>query len=336
MNAEMKAICLIAKEGVKFQRVPAPVKANPDHVIIKMIACAINPGDQAFINRPLPPGSSISLYNVYGASGAGTIIAVGAGVQEGYIGKKVSSYRSLRSSDSLIGTWCEYSHMPIADCVLLPDNANPDEYSGSLVNIITPYGFLKQVSAEGHKGILSTAGASATGIALAGICQAYNFPLIPIVRNEASKAELEALGATNIVVQNDPAFKQQLQAMAQKEETTAIFDGVGGEILNKIIDLIPNNSTIYSYGYLGGETPLTINTRVLTSKGISIKPFANFKTQTVRDPQQLEKALKEIGELIHMPHFKTKPGKKFRLEQINDALSFSAEKRAKAVLCPWE
>jgi NADPH:quinone reductase-like Zn-dependent oxidoreductase len=168
-----------------------------------------------------------------------------------------------------------------------------------------------------------------------GICLAYNFPIISIVRTEVDKKELEELGAKNIVVQTDSDFKLYLKELSQKLETTAIFDGVGGEILNTIIEVIPFNSTIYSYGYLGGQTLLTIHTSILM-KGITIKGFGNFRTKTVQSPQNLEKALKDISEIITMPHFKTKIGKKFKLEEINDALQFLSESGGKAVLYPFE
>src|SRR5450631_593849 len=97
------------------------------------------------------------------------------------------------------------------------------------------------------------------------------------------------------------------------------------------MDTIPNNSVIYCYGFLGGGTPLTIHTSLLM-RGITIKGFSNFRTATVQDPQNLEKALKEISRIVHMPHFKTQIGKKFRLEEINDALQFVSEKGGRAVL----
>ena len=149
----MNALCLIPNEGIKRQQVRQPETAKPGHVLIKMEACAINPGDKAFINRPLPAGSVLSLYNIYGVSGAGRVIAAGDGVPDIYKGKMVSMYRSLRFSEDMIGTWCEYAHMHYLDCIILPDDARPEEYAGSVVNAITPYAFFQQVSAEGHREI---------------------------------------------------------------------------------------------------------------------------------------------------------------------------------------
>ena len=334
MEKKMNALCLIPNEGVKLQQVRQPESAKPGHLLIKMQACAINPGDKAFIKLPLPPGSVLSLYNVYGVSGAGTVIATGDGVPEAYRGKKVSMYRSLKFSEDMIGTWCEYAHMHYLDCIILPDDAVPEEYAGSVPNAITPYGFLQQVSAEGHKGIISTAGTSATGIAMLGICLANNFPLVSIVRNEAGKKELAALGATHIAVQNDPAFRQQVQEFSKELSATAIFDGVGGEVLNKIIEVIPNNAAIYLYGYLGDAIPLTVHTRTLSAKGITISPFVNFRTETVMNPQRLEKALQDLRAIFHQPHFKTKPGPTYSFAEINDALAFTAAHGEKPILSP--
>lgn len=327
----MKSIIIEGNE-VKLQDVPQPGNPASGNLIIKMIAAGINAGDLAFIGGAFPPGSiPVSQHNICGVSGVGKVLKLGAGVPEEYLGQNVTVYRSLKYDDHITGTWSEYAELPFLHCTIVPENLDIEDYTGSLVNVITPYAFLKQITEEGHKGIVATAGNSATGIAMLGICQAYNFPLISIVRTDNDKAELEQLGAENIVVQDNPEFKNQFKDLAQRLSATAIYDGVGGEILNKIIDVLPINSTVYAYGYLGGKTPLTIHTSLLM-KGLTLKAFGNFRTKTVQDPQNLQDALKAISKIIHMPHFKTKIGKKFTFSEIKEALSYKSENGAKAVL----
>jgi len=327
----MKAIVL-ANDVLTVQQVTKPTKAKPGHLLVKMKSSAINSGDKFFLKNPAPPGTVKSLYDIKGVSGAGTVLQTGEGVPEEYLGKNVAFYRQLKFSESVVGAWSEYAHVPFLDCAILPAGADPDEYSGSMVNTITPFAFLKEIISEGHKAIISTAGNSATGIALLGFCLTYNFPLISIVRNEEGRKELEGLGAKSIVVQSDPDFGVHLSDMAQILNATAIFDGVGGDILNKILTLIPRSSVIYSYGYIGDEVPFSFHTSTLALKNIIIRPFSNFNTETVKNPGNLEKALKEISKLIHLPHFKTKIGKRFRLEEINDALTYSGSNGKKAIL----
>jgi len=327
----MKAIVLL-DDVLTVQNVKRPITAEPGHLIVKMNSSAINPGDKFFMKYPTPPGTVKSLYDIKGVSGSGEVLQIGEGVPNEYLGKNVAFYRQVRYSESVVGAWSEYSHVHFLDCAILPEDADPADYSGSMVNIITPYGFLKQIIDEGHKGIISTAGNSATGIALLGFCLTYGFPLISIVRTEEGRKELEALGAKNIVVQSDANFSQTLIDLAQALNTTAIFDGLGGDILNKILALLPGNSVIHTYGYIGDTVPFSFNTRTLALKNISIRPFSNLATETVKNPEKLAEAIKEISRLIHMPHFKTKIGKRFRLEEIEDALVYSGGNGKKAVL----
>jgi NADPH:quinone reductase-like Zn-dependent oxidoreductase len=54
-------------------------------------ACAINHGDKMFLARPATiSGLNTSLYNVWGASGAGCVVAVGADLPADLIGRKVA------------------------------------------------------------------------------------------------------------------------------------------------------------------------------------------------------------------------------------------------------
>jgi NADPH:quinone reductase-like Zn-dependent oxidoreductase len=332
MTELMNGICKIPNGGVELTRIPRPEKALPEHLLIRMEYAAISHGDKAFINRPLPPGSATSLHDVYGSSGVGEVIGVGEDVPKEYLGKHVAIFRSLHNTDVTIGSWSDYTHMHHLCCVIIPDNAKSEEFAGSLSNIITAYAFRMQSLAEGNIGIISTAGTSTTGIMMLGIALALQFPLISIVRNEEGKQLLKGLGATYVLAQDEPDFNNQLKETALKLNATAIYDGVGGAALNKIIDLVPNDSMIYSYGLLGDDTPLHVFMRQILFRGLTIKSFSTNRSQTLRDPKQLSLALKLIPDIIDMPHFKTKVGKKFKLYEIDDALAYTPTGIGKAIL----
>ena len=335
MNKRMKAICLAAANQVELQNVPVPEKTEPGHYIVKMTACGINAGDKAFITGLFPKGTiPVSQYEIGGVSGVGVIEQVGSDMDKSLIGKNVTIYRSLKFGDSIVGAWSEYAHVHQHHCVLLPTGVNPEEYAGSLVNVITPYAFLKQAASEGHKGVIATAGTSATGIAMLGVCQIYDFPIISIVRDEAGKNELEAFGANHVLSEADTDFKQQLAGLSQQLGVTAVFDGVGGSLINRIVDAFARHTTIYSYGYLGGPVPYTIPTGLFIAKALTVKGFGNFTSKTVQDPQLLNEALDELSKIIDRPHFKTKIGKKFGFGEIKNALDYSSAGGGKAILYP--
>jgi NADPH:quinone reductase len=328
----MKALCVGANQTVVLREIPTPDKPAADHVIIRMDACAINPGDKFFLGRTPPPDLARSLYDVWGVSGAGTVMAAGEGVAPSYVGRKVAVYRSLQKTADLIGTWSEYSQLHRLNCVVLPDELNAQDYCGSLVNAITPYAFWKQAASEGHKGVLITAGASASGIAMLGIALAYRIPAVSMVRDEEGKAELKNLGAENVLVQTAKTFESDIAEMTERLETTAVFDGVGAELVNRIVGSLPLHSTVYSYGFLGKERLFSIAGDLLMGRHLTLKSFSNFRSPTVQDPLELETALQQLSGIIAQPHFKTKRGKAFEFENVDEAISYVGRHGEKPIL----
>lgn len=328
----MKAIVITGKGNVALQEVPQPEQPPQGHVVIQMTEIGINAGDHFLISGLAPPGFfPESKFNIAGVSGVGKVIAAGEGVPEKYLNSHVTVYRSLRFSEDIVGSWSEYAQLPYLECAIIREGLDPADYSGSLVNIITPYGMYRQAMAEGHQGIIVTAGNSATGQAMLGICQHADIPVIAIVRNEAGMQELEALGAAHVLIHGSEQFRDELRALSESLKTTAVFDGVGGGALNTMMDVLPFRSTIYGYGFLDNKTPLSFPTSLLM-KEISVRGFNNFKAATVKDSAQLEQALTEISQMIHMPHFKTKTGKKFPFAQYQEALAYAPGDGSKTVL----
>ena len=333
----MKAICLNKSRKLKLCDVPFPSKAGPGHLIIEMKACGINSGDKAFIAGAFAPGTiPVSQYDICGVSGSGKVMKIGDGVPQRYKGKNVAIYKSLKFSDHIVGTWSEYAHMHYHHCVILPDNVSMEEYSGSLVNSITPYAFLKQISSEGHKGIICTAGTAATGLAMLGICLANNVPIISIVRSKKAKKQLEELDASHVLDQSDQNFDSRLEELSIQLNATAVFDGVGGDLISRVAKVLPRGSSIYAYGFLGGNKSLLIHTRFVLMKNLTIKGFGNFTSETVQDPEKLETALNDLGKIINRPYFKTKVGKTFKPEEIDKAMKFSSADGGKAVISPLQ
>lgn len=323
----MKAICFKEENVVELKDVPEPQHAKEEHLIIKMKASAINNGDFLTIKGVFRGNSQ---YEICGVSGAGKVIEIGEGVPQEYAGKNVFVYRGLQVTADTLGTWSEYTQLHYLCCVILPDNVNLEEYAGSLVNMITPYAFIKQVQKDGHKGIITTAGTSATGRAMLGLCNAFNIPHISIVRNEEGKKQLEELNAKHVLMTNDPSFVKELQKLSEGLGTTAVFDGIGGNYLSKIILGVPQNSTVYCYGFLDTSSPLSINTALLT-RGLTLKGFVNLFSETVRNLENLSVAIQDLTSLMHLPHFKTKVGKAFSLNEYEQAFAYKSIKGEKPI-----
>jgi len=68
------------------------------------------------------------------------------------------------------------------------------------------------------------------------------------------------------------------------------------------------------------------------AKDLTLKSFSNFRSTTVQNPLELETALEQLSGMIAMPHFKTKRGKAFAFEKVQDAIFYVGEGGEKPIL----
>ena len=124
--------------------------------------------------------------------------------------------------------------------------------------------------------------------------------------------------------------------MTEAHKATAIFDGVGGDPLTRILPLVARGSTVYAYGYLGGDFAVSLHFwSTLMAKNMTIKHFSNFASSTRSNAEPpLTAALDEISKIIGMSHFRTKPGMTFHFEGISDAMKYVDPNGGKAILAP--
>ena len=127
-------------------------------------------------------------------------------------------------------------------------------------------------------------------------------------------------------------FERKLAHLATELGATAVFDGVGGDLLSRIAPNVPPNSVIYIYGFLGAATPASLSTMLIMGKNLTIRRFSNLESATVKDAQKLADAMKDIGSMIADPLFKTRIGKEFTFEEIDMAMAFEAVPGNRAVL----
>ena len=330
----MKAICVTSDRKLEFREVPTPETPPAGHVLVDMDSAMIAHGDKFFLTRPMPGSTGFVRggLDVYGSNGAGRVAAIGAGVSSRYLGKQVAIYKSLARSPDTIGLWCERAVVPAACCLILPDGASARDYCGSLANVITGYAFIKEIEAAGHRGIIVTAGNSATGYVAASLTRQMKVPAIFLVRSEAAREDLLRHGTEHVIVTTEAGFAGKLGGLATDLGATAVFDGVGGALLDSVLPHLPMDATIYVYGFLGGVAPISLPTMLIMGKNLTLRRFSNFQTATVRDPELFAAAMRHVEVLIDDPLFRTRIGRSFGFDQIEAAMAYDAQQGARAVL----
>jgi NADPH:quinone reductase len=328
----MQALAVNTQRKLELRDIAEPTSAPVGHLLVEIEFAAINHGDKTFLALPNLMSMPRRREDVWGASAAGRVIAVGAGAPERYLGRKVALYRSLSRTPETLGLWSQKAIVEPNACVILPDEVRARDYSGSLVNAITAYAFLDAARDEGHTGVIATLGPSGTGRALLALARARGVPALFLARSTAARAALLELGAEHALDTSAPGFEAEFAALSERLQATAVFDGVGGALIGRLAPLVAANSTFYLYGFLGGPTPIAIPSVLFMMKNLTLKRFSNFASPTATDPARLATALRDLEGLIGDPLFRTSIGREFGFAEIEAALAYEEPGGVKAVL----
>lgn len=331
----MKAICVTENRILEVRDISMPETIPPGHILVALDSATITHGDKFFLKNPLPGGGMVGgRCDVYGSNGAGTVIALGSGVPTRYADRQVAIYKTLIRSGESIGMWSEQVLVPHGSSLILPDHVRARDYNGSFANVLTVYAFLSEILTAGHKGIIVTAGTSATGLIAASMTRKRTIPAIFLVRSQSARERLLNNGVEHVLLTTEPDFESRLEGLAADLGTTAVFDGLGGDLLTRILPRLPMNSTAYIYGFMGGPVPISLPATLLMGRNLIVRRFSNLESATVSKPDALAAAINDIEGLIDDPLFVTRIGKEFNFDQVYEAMSYEATSGARAILVP--
>ncbi|MEM1434479.1 MAG: zinc-binding dehydrogenase [Pseudomonadota bacterium] len=239
---------LIAEDGtltLRLREVPVP-EPKAGQVLVRVEAAPINPSDlgvmfaaadpqtigfsgtapEPVVSATVPEAALVTLAARIGKplpagnEGAGEVVAVGAGVDESWIGRTVA----------LLGgaTYADYRCVPQDSCLLLNEGTTAAEGASCFVNPLTALGMVETMKQEGHGALAHTAAASNLGQMLNRICIADGVPLVNIVRKAEQVALLEGQGAAHVVNSSEPEFSAALTDAFEAAGVTLAFDATGG------------------------------------------------------------------------------------------------------------
>ncbi len=122
-----------------------------------------------------------------------------------------------------------------------------------IVNPMTALAFFDIAKRKRHMAIVSNAAASALGRMVLRLGQIYHVPVIHVVRRAEQVELLRSLGGEYILNSSTPNFQDQLQTLSHQLEATLILDPVAGEQTQRLLDAVPDGSTLLMYGTLSGQ-----------------------------------------------------------------------------------
>lgn len=247
---------------LSFETLPIP-DLQSGEVLIKMHSRSINPSDLipvrgAYTHRIKLPARA-------GYEGVGSVVACADDIPSEIVGERVVLVPGY-------GTWSEYVIAPWGNCCLVDNELSNDIAAQLVVNPLTAWLLLEQITLSSGATLLVNACGSAIGRFILQLCRVQKIQVIAIVRNLNYAQSLLELGAMAVVSSEDPDFSRIVRGFCGSTGADAALDAVGGKVGIQTLSLVKNGGAAIQYGLLSG-VPFSFNVISRESHRISFKFF---------------------------------------------------------------
>ncbi|MDW8148838.1 MAG: zinc-dependent alcohol dehydrogenase family protein [Roseiflexaceae bacterium] len=303
------------------ENVPAP-EPGPGQVLVRVQARPINPSD-LFVIRGLY-GALPRLPAVPGFEGAGVIVGIGEGVTDRTVGQLVIP-------SGVSGLWQEYVVVPAAKAIPVPEPIGDRQAATALINPATAWLMLTEtLQVKSGEWVLQNAANSMVGRHIIRLARRLGFRTINVVRRREVIDDLRALGADEIICEQDENVVARVHALTGGKGVRYALDSVGGVSGARLAASLSIGGTMLVYGAIAGE-PLTIHPGMLLFRSASIRGwwlshwfqnatqeqvqtlfntlFGLIADGTLNTPIAAEYDLADVREAVIAAERRTRPGK---------------------------
>jgi NADPH:quinone reductase len=242
-------------ENLVLDDLAEPV-AGPGELLVDVTAAGVNYVD-IYHRRGL---YDATLPFVPGREGAGTVSAVGEGVEGFRIGERVG-WADVR------GSYAELHVIPAGRAVPIPDELDSRTVAAVLLQGLTAHYLATDTFPlrQGSKCLIH-AGAGGVGLLLTQIAKMLGAEVFTTV-GSAEKAELSReAGSDHVIVYTQTDFKDQVEEMAGPKPLDVVYDGVGSDTFMNGLDLLRPRGMMVTFGNASGPAP-EIAPLLLSQKG---------------------------------------------------------------------
>jgi NADPH:quinone reductase-like Zn-dependent oxidoreductase len=266
-------------ERLALEQIPDP-QPGPGEAVVRLRAAALNHRD-AWIRQGLYAG--ITLPIVLGSDGAGTVQAVGVGVDPALLGTAVvinpsldwgtddrvqgPAYRILGLPDN--GTYAEYVKVPAANLFAKPDTLSWEAAAATPLAGLTAYrALVTRARVQPGETVLVTG--IGGGVATFALLVARHLGARVVVTSgsDAKIARARQLGAEGGVNYKAEHWGRAVQSLCDGGPDV-IIDSAGRDALPTLVEIVKPGGRIVTFGATTGS-PSTIEVRRIFWKQISI------------------------------------------------------------------
>src|SRR5262249_53129524 len=296
-------------EVLKIEHIDAPPPGKGE-VQIRVKALGLNRAESMFrrgeyIEQPDFPAR-------LGYEAAGTVAAVGPGVEGFKVGDVVSTIPAF--SLNQYGLYGDLANAPVHAVTHHPASLTFVEAAAVWMQYLTAYGALIDVGklTRGDT-LLIPAASSSVGLAAIQIANRVGAVPVALTRGSSKRQALLDAGAAHVVATEEQDLVKEVFGITGGKGARVVFDPVGGPTVKKLVEATARLGIVFLYGALSTEpTPLPLFD--VLSKWVTIRGYVLM--EITGDPERLRKGKEFVYSGLADGSFKPLVAKTFPLEQI--------------------
>ncbi|MBL8644923.1 MAG: zinc-binding dehydrogenase [Rhodospirillaceae bacterium] len=270
-------------EVLHLADMPKP-EPGPKQVRVRTVLAAIHNHDLWTVRGGY--GYKPPLPAIAGSEAVGIVDALGEGVDEKLLGKRVASA-------SVRGAWAEYFVAPAAGLLPVPDAIN-DEAAAQLIAMpFSAIMLLDYLNVQPGDWIAQNTANGAVGKMVAALAQSRGVNAINLVRRDEGVAELSALGIANAVSTAEPGWKKKVRALVGEAPLKAGVDSIGGTATQDMAEILSENGLLVSFGSMTGE-PMQVSSGTMIFKQLTLKGFWLTPISAAMAPEKRQGLMGEL------------------------------------------
>lgn len=266
----MKAVTIQrfgSPDGLAVVDVPAPTPADGE-VLLATEAIGVG-GVDAVIRRGTLAGYGFEAGHIPGSEVAGTVVAVGGGVDSSWVGRRVWAFTGVG------GGYVEQAIASVEEILALPADLSAVDAvtlgsSGVVAHFALSHAYFRPGESVLVRGAAGSIGITTVQLAARGGARA-----VAVTTSSAERGErLRKLGATHVL---DRSGEGDEDAPAAYD---VIIDVVAGVDMPSFFDRLNPNGRMVAVGVVGGHPPADFGMRMMAAFQKSMS-FATFSADTV-------------------------------------------------------
>jgi len=285
-------------------------KPKNNEVLIKVKAAGVNRPDILQREGEYPPPKGAS--DILGLEISGEVVEIGEKTKNIKIGDKVCALVSG-------GGYSEYCLAPYQQCLPIPKNISFEEASTIPETFFTVwFNLFIRSRIEKNKKILIHGGSSGIGTTAIQFAKNFGLEVFTTTRSNIKLNKCKKIGADHAINSKKINFEEFIKKKTNNQGVDFILDIVGGNYVQKNINILKRNGTLINIGWLTGSI-VNVNLLMIMLKRLVITG-STLRVGSLEEKEKIAKDLKKnIWPLIEKKKIKPILCKTFPLNKVKDA-----------------